>query len=152
MPTAMPDAPLASRFGKPPGSTMGSLVETVIGLAEVDRVLVQMPSSSSMATVSHARLGVAHGRRVIAVDVAEVALAVDQRIAHREILRQTHQRVVDRLVAVRMEITHHVADDRAHFLKPAAGSELQAQVAHGVENTAMHRLQTRRAHPAAPGA
>ncbi len=60
-----------------------------------------------------AGLGVAHGGRVIAVDVAEVALAVDQRIAHGEILGETHERVVDRLVAVRMVLADHVADDLA---------------------------------------
>ena len=48
---------------------------------------------------------------VIAVDVAEIALPVDQRIALGEILGEAHQRVVDRLVAVRMELADHVADD-----------------------------------------
>jgi hypothetical protein len=48
------------------------------------------------------RLGVAHGRGVIAVDVAEIALALDQRVARGEILRLAHQRLVDRAVAVRV--------------------------------------------------
>ena len=52
--------------------------------------------AAAAATRGQPRLGVAHGRGVIAVDVAEIALPVDQRIAHGEILRQTHQRVVDR--------------------------------------------------------
>jgi hypothetical protein len=51
---------------------------------------------------------------------------------------QPHQRVVDRLVAVRVEVTHHVADDLGAFLVRAGGS---SPVAHGVEDAAMHRLQ-----------
>src|SRR5881394_1745385 len=39
------------------------------------------------------------GRRVV-VDRAEVALAVDERVAHREVLCHPDQRVVDRLVPV----------------------------------------------------
>jgi len=35
---------------------------------------------------------------------------VDQRHAHGEILRQTHQRVIDRLIAVGMVFTDDVAD------------------------------------------
>ena len=70
-----------------------------------------MPSSSSRATSVMRDFGVAHRGRVIAVDIAEIALPVDQRIALGEILREPHQRVVDRLVAVRMEIADHVADD-----------------------------------------
>ncbi len=56
------------------------------------------------------RFGVAHRRGAVAVAAAEVALAVDQRIALREILRHAHQRVVGGLVAVRVEAAEHVAD------------------------------------------
>ena len=49
------------------------------------------------------RFGVAHGGGIIAVDIAEIALPVDQRIALGEILREPHQRVIDRLIAVRMD-------------------------------------------------
>ncbi len=54
-----------------------------------------------MGHVRQPRFGIPHGGCVIAVDIAEVALAVDQRIAHGEILRQPHQRVIDGLVAMR---------------------------------------------------
>ena len=53
------------------------------------------------ATLVRRAFGVALGRRIIAVDVAEVALAVDQRVADGEVLGEAGQRVVDRLVAVR---------------------------------------------------
>ena len=86
MPTAMPDEPFASRLGNAAGSTPAPAAPVVVG-AKVDRLLLE--------TIEHvgggggdARFGIARGGRVIAVDVAEVALAVDERIAHREVLRE----------------------------------------------------------------
>ena len=87
----------------------------------------------------HLGLGVTHGGRVVAVDIAEIALTVDQRVAHGEILRQPHQRIVDRLVAMRVEITHHLADDLGRFLETAIRA--QAHIAHRVDDAAMDRLQ-----------
>ena len=98
-----------------------------------------MPSISSRATSVRRDFGVAHGGRVIAVDVAEVALPVDQRIALREILREPHQRVVDRLVAVRMEFADHVADDARDFLNAAPGSSRSCRIA--IQDAAVHRLE-----------
>ena len=72
---------------------------------------LSISSSSALRDLAQAHLGVAHRRRRIAVDRAEIALPVDQRQAHGEILRHAHQRVVDRLVAVRMVFTDDVADD-----------------------------------------
>lgn len=54
------------------------------------------------------RFGISVGRRRIAVDRAEIALAVDQRHAQREVLRHADHRVVNRLVAMRMVFTDHV--------------------------------------------
>ena len=56
-----------------------------------------------------ARFGIAAGGRVIAVDVAKVALAVDQGITHVEILRQARHRVINRGVAMRVIVPHHIA-------------------------------------------
>ena len=79
------------------------VLAAVVGRAEVDRVLVDAVEQEPRH-LGHPRFGVTHRGRVIAVDVAEVALPVDQRIALREILREPDQRVVDRLIAVRMDI------------------------------------------------
>ena len=114
------------------------LAGAVVGRAEIDRVLVDAFEQRLRHLVS-AALGVAHGRGVIAVDVAEVALPVDQRVAHGEILREAHQRVVDRLVAVRVVVAHHLADDLGALLVAAGGVELQ--LAHGVEDAPVHGLQ-----------
>ena len=109
----------------------------VIG-AEFDAVLVDA-FQQQPRDLGHARFGVAVGGRIIAVDIAEIALAVDQRIARGEILRQTHHGVVDRLVAMRMERAHHVADDLGRLLERRAGVE--PQQAHAVEDAPVHRLQ-----------
>ena len=114
------------------------LLLAVIGLAEIDRVFVDAVEQRRRDG-RQLGLGVAHRRRVIAVDIAEIALAVDQRIALREILREPHERVVDGLVAMRVIFTDHVADDARAFLEAARGVELE--LAHGVEQAAVHRLQ-----------
>ena len=88
----------------------------------------------------HAALGVAHGRRRIAIDRAEVALPVHQRIAQRKGLRHAHQRVVDGRVAVGMVDAHRLADDLGAlgvFLVV-----LQAHLAQRVEHAAMHGLES----------
>ena len=87
-----------------------------------------MPSSSRPRDLGQPRFGVAHGGGIIAVDIAEIALPVDQRIALGEILREAHQRVVDRLVAMRMELAHHVADDLGGLLERGAGIEPQQRM------------------------
>ena len=86
-----------------------------------------------------ARFRVALGGRVIAVDVAEVALPVDQRVAHGEVLGQARQRVVDRLVAVRVIVAHRVADDLGALQKAAV--RRQPQLVHGVKDAPVHGLQ-----------
>ena len=106
--------------------------------AEFDTVLVDALQQQPR-DIGHARFGVAVGGRVIAVDVAEIALAVDQRIARGKILRQPDHGVVDRLVAMRMERAHHVADDLGGFLERCA--RFEPQQPHAVEDAPVHRLQ-----------
>ena len=113
-------------------------IRAVIGRAKIDRVLVDAVDQQPR-DFGQPRLGVAHGGSVIAVDIAEIALPVDQRIALREILREPHQRVIDRLVAVRMEIAHHVADDLGGFLERRA--RIEPQQPHAVQNAAVYRLE-----------
>ena len=113
------------------------LAPVVVG-AEVDRLLFEALEQIGGGR-RDARFGVALGGRVIAVDVAEVALPVDQRVAHGEILRQTRQRVVDRLVAVRVIVAHRVADDLGALQEAAV--RRQPQLVHGVEDAPVHGLQ-----------
>jgi hypothetical protein len=86
------------------------------------------------------RLGVAHRREGGGiVGGAEVALALDQRIAVGEGLRHQHQRGVAGAVAVRVELADHVADGARGLLR--LGGRGQAQLAHRVDDPALHRLQ-----------
>ena len=83
--------------------------------------------------VSHCR------RAVVGVGGAEVPVAVDQRVALGEVLRHAGERVVDRGVAVRVELAHDVADRGRALLVLAIGA--QATCVHAVEDPAVHRLQ-----------
>ena len=122
MPTAMPCAPLASRFGNAPGRTTGSCGLAVIVRTEIDRVLVDAVEQQPR-DFGHARFGVTIGGGIIAVDVAEIALAVDQRIARGKILREphhAHHRSTGRRADGKMPITSPTI--LADFLKAEPGS------------------------------
>ena len=110
----------------------------VVVLDEVDGVLVDVGQQLGRDG-RHARLGVAHGRRRVAVDGAEVALAIDQRVAQREVLGQADERVVEGLVAVRVVLAHHLADDRGALA--VRGARGQAHLVHRVEDPAVDRLE-----------
>jgi len=104
----------------------------------LDRILVDVVQHLE-GNFRQPRLGVAHGRRVVAVDRAEVALAVDQGVTQAEVLCHAHHRLVNGRVAVRVILAQHLTDDACRLLIGLVGP--QAQVVHGVENAAMHRLQ-----------
>ena len=124
MPTAMPRLPLTSRFGKRAGSTVGSRVVAVVGVGEVDGVLVDV--------AEHLH----RDRRELALGVPQrppagrsgsgepkFAVTVDERVAEREVLRHARERVVDRRVAVRVVLAHHVADDARALRVLAVGAQ-----------------------------
>ena len=115
------------------------LLGAVIVRLEVDRVLVDVVEQV-VRDLGEARFRVAHRRRHIAVDRTEIALAVDQRHAHGEFLRHAHQRVIDRLVAVRMILTDDVADGACRLAVRLV--PLKAVLVHRIEDAAVHRLQT----------
>ena len=138
MPTAMPAGAVGQQVREARRQHHRLAALAVIGRAEIDRVLVDA-LEQRLGHRGQPAFGVAHRRRVIAVDIAEIALPVDQRIALREILRQAHQRVIDRDVAMRMELADDVAHHARAFLVARFGIELE--LAHGVKKPAMHRLQ-----------
>src|SRR5215472_2432606 len=72
-------------------------------------------------------------------DIAEISLALDQRVALREILRQPHQRLVNRELAVRMELADYIADHAGAFL--VSRGRIEAELLHRMQYPAVHRLQ-----------
>ncbi len=109
----------------------------VIGL-EIDGLFVDVFQQLGR-DARQPRFGVPHGRGRIAVHGAVISLPVDQRIAHRKRLRHADQGVVNRRVAVRMELTHDVADHAGGLLRGAV--IMQPHLVHHVENPPMHGLQ-----------
>ena len=84
--------------------------------------------------------GITHSSCTIAVDWAEVTLPVNQRITHCPRLRQTHQRTINRTVAMRVILTHYLTYDTRRFLRRLIARI--TQLVHSEQHTAMHRLKT----------
>ena len=114
----------------------GGLVEV---RDEVDRFLVEI-AHHLFGQRLETGFRVAVGRGRIAVDRSEVALAVDQDVAHVEVLREPDERVVGRRVAVRVVVADDLADDlRALAVRPVGR---QAHLPHRVKHAPVRRLQT----------
>ena len=123
-----------------PGRQHARLLPALIEVrVPVDGVLVDV-AQHLVAELRHARLGVTVGRRGVAIDGAKVAVPVDEHVAHGKVLRQTHHRVVDRCVTVRMVSAQHIADARRRFFERFVAR--QAVLVHGVEDAAVDGLQT----------
>ena len=120
--------------GRQHGRLLGLAV--VVG-HEVDGVLVDV-AHHFHGQRGHAAFGVTHGGGRVIAGGAEVALAVDEHVAHRPGLGHTHQGVVDGGIAVRVVLTHHVADHAGALVVAAIGAV--AAVVHRVDHTAMHGL------------
>ena len=86
----------------------------------------------------HARLGITHGGGAVAVNRAEVAVPIDHRTAHGEVLRHAHERVVHGGIAVRVIFAQAVADDAGALAVRLI--RRRAQFHHGIENAALHGL------------
>jgi hypothetical protein len=114
------------------------LLGAVVVVDEVDGVLVDVGQHFGR-DAGQASFGVAHCRGAVAVDGAEVALPVDERVAHREVLGQADEGVVERGVAMGVVLAHDLADDRGAFAERGRGRK--PHLAHGVEDAAMDGLQ-----------
>ena len=139
MPTAMPVQPLTSSCGNLRRQHDRLLGGAVVVGAEVDGALLDLLEQLHRQR-REPRLGVAVGGRRVAVERAEVAVPVDQRVAQREPLRHAHHRLVDDAVAVRVVLAQHLADDRRALAELGVRIEVQVRV-HRVEDAPLHRLQ-----------
>ena len=120
--------PIGEQIGESGRHNHGFIFRTVVSRAEINRILVKSFHQQG-SDLGQAGLGIAHRSRVIAVDIAEITLPVHQRIANGKILGQTHQSVINRLIAMRMIFTDHIPDHPGAFLKSL--TRVQLQLAHG---------------------
>ena len=111
----------------------------VIGFAEIDRVLVK-PFHHQAGDFGHAGFGVTHRGSAVAIDIAEIALAINHGEAGGEILRQANHGVVDGCIPVGMIFTDHIANHAGGLLE--AGIGIHLQLAHRIKDAAVNRLQT----------
>ena len=109
----------------------------VVGIP-VDRFLFEV-AQQFHGGLGQTSLGVTHSCSRVAVDGAEVAVAVDQGHAHREVLSHANHGVVYRGVAMRMVFTNNVANRTRRLAVRAVGRD--AAVVHCIQNAAVNRLQ-----------
>ena len=110
----------------------------VVGIPEIDGILVDA-IEQCFSNFREARFRVTHRRGVIAVDVSEIPLSVYQRIPRRERLSEADQRVVDRLVAVRMILADDVADNPGALLEALVW--IQPKLLHGIQQAPVNGFQ-----------
>ena len=139
MPTAMPDEPLASRFGKAPGRTTGSSSSLVIGRAEIDGVLVDALQQQRRRPRSCAPRCSAWRRRYRRRYCRNCPGRRPADSARRSPGRGAPARRRSAWSPCGWNLPMTSPTMRAHFLKPALGSS--RSIAHGVEDAAVHRLQ-----------
>ena len=120
------------------GSTTGSFSLSSKFGNEIDGFLLDV-RERFFGDLRKPRFGVTHGRRRVAIHRTVVALAIHERIAHVEILREADERVVDGRIAVRVVFAEHLADDLGAFAVGLRGGE--AELVHAEEDTAMDGLQ-----------
>ncbi len=116
----------------------GLLRLPVVVVLEVDGVFFDVAHHLERER-SHLRLGVPRGGRALVAGGAEVALAECERVAQRPRLDETHERVVDRGVTVRVVLPHHLADDAGALRERLVGTE--SAVVHAVDHAAVHGLE-----------
>ena len=121
------------------GQDRGLLQGTVEVRDEVDRVLVQV-GEHLHGDLTQTCLGITHGRLLVTIDRTEVAVSIDQHVAHVEVLRQMDHGVVNGRVTMGMIFTHGIAHDTRRLTVRLVRA--QVQLAHGVQDAALYRLET----------
>ncbi len=110
----------------------------VVVRLEVDGVLVET-DEQLLRDRRQPRFGVTHGGGVIAVDIAEIALPVHERVPRREILREADEGVVDGELPMRVIFADRVADHARALLEGCIGAETQDP--HRPQDTPVNGLQ-----------
>ena len=126
------------QVGQTRGQNQGFFFGAVVVGAKVDGVLVDV-AQHLVGDLGQADFGVTHGGRVVAVHRAEVALAIDQHVAHGKVLRHAHDGVVHRLVAVGVVFADHITHDSGRLFVGAV--PVVVQLVHREQDPAVHGFQ-----------
>ncbi len=129
---------VGEQVGEQAGHQLRLVILVIVGRTEAGGILVEAYHQVHR-DLGQSCLGIAIGCGIIAVDIAEIALPVDQRIAQRERLGEPHHRIIDRRVAMRVIFADDVADDARRFL--VGGVRIHPQHPHRPQQPAMDRLQ-----------
>ena len=116
----------------------GFLSAAVVVRGEVDGVLVDV-AHHFHCQVREAALGVARGGGTVVTRRPEVSLALHQWVAQHPRLGESHQRVVNRGVTVRVIVAHHIADHAGRLGEVAIRSV--TPVKHRIDDTTVHGLE-----------
>ena len=88
---------------------------------------------------SHSGLGVPHSRRRVGIDTSEVALGVNQWVAHIPVLRESDKGSISCLVAVGMVVTARITDNLRTLTRLGPGPEIQ--IIHGNKDASLGGLE-----------
>ena len=129
---------VADQVGKFTGENHRLLASDIVVIHEIDRLFVQV-GQYFHGNRRQTRFRVTHGRRAIAVDGPKIALSINQRVAHVEVLRHADQGRVYHLLTVRVIVTGSITGDFGAFAMWFAG--IQIQIVHGYQYSAIGRLE-----------
>ena len=122
-----------------PGGQNGWLLgSAVVVVLEINGFFVDVPHHFHCQRC-HLALGVTGGSGRVITRGTEVSLAPDQWVAQVPVLNQTNQGVINRSVAVRVELTHDIANHARALGELLIGSV--TTVIHRVEHPAVNWLQ-----------
>ena len=122
-----------------PGRQHGRLGERFVVVGRVVDGLLLQVRQHLMGDLGHSDFRVPHGGGAVAVDGAEVALAVHEGVAEGEILGHAHDGIVDGRVPVGMIFTDDVTDDAGGFL--VGFVPVVFQLVHGEQHAPVDRLE-----------
>ena len=81
----------------------------IVIVLKIDCVAVDI-FKQCLRRLGHTHFGITHGRRRVAINRTKIALPVKQRQAHGKLLLHSHQRIVNRLVTMRVIFTDNVTN------------------------------------------
>ncbi len=133
-----PPGPVGKQMGEPHGKDLRLLKGTVEVGEEVDGLLIEFLQKFH-GDGGEARLGIAHGRGLVAVHGAEVALPIDEGITGGEGLGQAHHGLVHGHVPVGMVFPQNLAHDAGGLAVGTVWGE--PKLPHPKKDPALHGLE-----------